>query len=694
MPNSDPSSPTAYVCDRCWQGFFNTEAYEKCFTLHHIDANYNQNRTEALATVHEINNTVCNWCAYIRNFIRDKWAPEDLITTSFSPSTISSCTPTGSNIFYLNISCHSPLGKWKGAQDPASDYVTARPLRTDINSDEAKVQIREWLRDCKEHTCCRTLHKNPSLPTRVIEVSPPGRQYARVLESKNLRGLYATLSYCWGKESFLRLDEETLPPTIRDALATARTLSIPYLWVDALCIIQDSEEDKAKETARMKEVYASSVLTIVAASAENVSAGFLYPRVHREIVHTIPVRLQPDAFGTMCINELDAVCYDERLEPISKRGWAMQEQLLSSSVLIFTSRTIMWRCRGGIKNFGDSLYFPHDLDAGYNTHDEKYSLNLHTLLLSREEACAHKDQALSCWLRLVTAYSIRVTSLERDRLNALAGLASHPSFCHALGPSYFAGLWQYNIARQLLWRTSTWHRSLAEDESFTIEKPAIYQAPSWSWASLKGGMVYFDFSYGEEETTPRVICEILDCSTTPTFPELNPFGEILSAQLRLRAPARKAWFKPSTSNVFVLSDYACDQPKGMAPKDEKVSLVEAFQIHVKDFRLRYPDVNTTEEPEAVYGTDPRNMCGTCDETEFHEYYLVLCVAINVDDQRNDAVQGLLLIEEEDERKTLVNISVVVAPAVVRMAPDSRDGSRIEKCIGFRSSSFENSPNVH
>ncbi|PGH01354.1 hypothetical protein GX51_05286 [Blastomyces parvus] len=677
--NTSSPHPKTSVCDRCWETLFNTEAYEQCFALQHNHANSNGIGTETKTTVDEIKNAVCNWCAYIRSFISNRnWASDDQIITRLTPSTLASCTPTGKNIFYLSIECHSSTtGKWGGgyslflhafttAQDPASVAVTARPLRTDTNSDAARDQIRKWLRDCKEHTCCRTSHDDSILPTRVIEVSPPGKQYARILESKSLSGRYATLSYCWGKEGFPNLtrsnymklteelDEETLPPTIRDALATTRTLSIPYLWVDALCIIQDSEEDKAKEISQMKEVYASSALTIVAASAEGVSAGFLHPRVHQETVYTIPVRLQPDVFGTMSINELDAVCYDERLEPISKRGWTMQEQFLSSSVLTFTTRTIMWKCRGGIKNFGDSLYFPHDLDSGYNDNDEKYSLNLHTLLLNPEEACANKDQALSCWLRLVTAYSIRVTSLESDRLNALAGLASHPSFYEALGPGYFAGLWQYNLARQLTWRASTWHRSLAEDESFTIERPARYQAPSWSWASLKGGIVHFGFSYDDDdETIPRVICEILDCSTTPAFPALNPFGEILSAQLRLRAPTRKAWFKPSTSNVFVLSDSACEKSKPVTLKNEKVSFAEALQKHVNDLRLKHPDVDTTEDPEALHGDDHRNICGTCDETAYHEYYLVLCVAITLEDEGNDGVEGLLLIEAEDGKGTSI-----------------------------------------
>ncbi|BDD61134.1 hypothetical protein MAP00_006205 [Monascus purpureus] len=523
------------------------------------------------------------------------------------------------------------------------------------------MQIRAWLRECKEHKCCSALHEDSILPTRVIEVSPLGRRYARVVESKNLRGLYATLSYCWGQDDFPTLtkanyaqfteglDEETLPPTIRDALATTRTSSIPYLWIDALCIIQDSEMDKAREMARMKEIYASSILTIVAAAAESVSKGFLYPRVHREILYTIPVRLQPDVFGTMSINDLDAVCYDEHCEPISKRAWAMQEQLLSNCVLTYTTRTMMWRCREGIKNFGNSLYFPHDIDTGYTAHVEKYSLNLHSLLLSQEEACAYKDKALSCWLRLVTAYSIRVTSLERDKLNALAGIASHSSFSRALGPGYFAGLWQYNLARQLTWRTSNWHRSLANGENFIFERPGRYQAPSWSWASLNGGTIHFDFSYDEDKTMPEVICAILDCSTMPAFPELNPFGEILSAQLRLRAPTRKAWFKPSTSNVLVLSEHICET-EVVDLKNETITLEEALQIHVDDFRLRHPDVNITEEQEAMHGTNYGNMCGTCDETAHRECCLVLCVAITLEDKRDDGVKGLLLIKEEDERR--------------------------------------------
>jgi hypothetical protein len=133
------------------------------------------------------------------------------------------------------------------------------------------------------------------------------------------------------------LDVPTLPPTIRDAIVTARDMGILYLWVDALCIIQDSEEDKSGEIASMQHIYASSTLTIVAASAKSVSDELHHSRIHSEPSYMILFRIQPGVFGIISINELDAACYDERFQPLAKRAWTMQEQLLAQRTLTFTT---------------------------------------------------------------------------------------------------------------------------------------------------------------------------------------------------------------------------------------------------------------------------------------------------------------------------------------------------------------------
>ncbi|KAJ6008144.1 hypothetical protein N7540_012120 [Penicillium herquei] len=443
------------------------------------------------------------------------------------------------------------------------------------------------------------------------------------------------------------LDKDFLTPTFRDAIATARTLSIPYLWIDAFCIIQDVAKDKLKEISRMNDIYGRSALTFVAASAENVHDGLFYPRVHNEPLHTIPVRSGPESFGSMSVNELDAATYDESFEPISKRAWTVQEQVMSNRVLTFTTNTMMWRCNEGSKNFDNSLFFPNYLGCGHNEFDEKYSLNLFSPALSEDEACANKDEALSCWLRLVSAYSLGTTSIENDKLNALAGIASRPSFSRALGPGYYAGVWQYELARQLTWSTSRSHRILAEDENFNFYRPKNYRAPSWSWASVEGGKVNFDFYYDEQDEEPReILCDILECSTLPANPELNPFGEVSSAKLRLQGPTRLAWFNPLTSNIFILpeSTYSASTALGMG--DSIVKFEAALKKHTDEFVKAHPDEDIAEDPELLDGTYFRNVEGTCDEARLREPVLVLCAGITLARGLDDGVSGLLLVKSD------------------------------------------------
>ncbi|KAJ5722929.1 hypothetical protein N7488_000964 [Penicillium malachiteum] len=406
-----------------------------------------------------------------------------------------------------------------------------------------------------------------------------------------------------------------LPPTIRDAVLTARILSIPYLWIDAFCVLQDVEEDKLKEISRMNNIYGCSALTIVAASTESVYDGLFYPRIHNERLHTIPVRFGPGNFGSMSVNELDAATYDESFEPISKRAWTAQEQVMSNRVLTFTTNTMIWRCNEGSKN--------------------------------EDEACANKDKALSCWLRLVSSFSLGTTSLENDKLNALAGVASRPSFSHTVGPEYYAGMWQYELARQLTWSTSRSHLTLAEDETFHFYRPENYRAPSWSWASVEGGKLKIEFYYDEEDEEPRkVLCDILECSTLPAHPELNPFGEVSSAQLRLQGPARLAWFNPITSNVFILPESISLASTALDMGDSVITFEEALQKHTDEFVKAHPDEDIAEDPELLNGTCFRNVEGICDETRLREPVLVLAVGITLAKGLDDGVRGLLLVKND------------------------------------------------
>ena len=74
------------------------------------------------------------------------------------------------------------------------------------------------------------------------------------------------------------IDIRVLGQRVRDAIQVTHRLRIEYLWVDALCIKQDTDEDKANELAQMGNIYRDAYLTITASSATKASTGFLETR--------------------------------------------------------------------------------------------------------------------------------------------------------------------------------------------------------------------------------------------------------------------------------------------------------------------------------------------------------------------------------------------------------------------------------
>jgi hypothetical protein len=100
---------------------------------------------------------------------------------------------------------------------------------------------------------------------------------------------FASLSYCWGdnqshgiiclQKNVVELeggiDLNKLSKSIQEAVWLTRQLGILFLWVDALCIIQDDPEDMQREIRKMGNIYAKATLVISASTAENAAQGFL-----------------------------------------------------------------------------------------------------------------------------------------------------------------------------------------------------------------------------------------------------------------------------------------------------------------------------------------------------------------------------------------------------------------------------------
>jgi hypothetical protein len=104
------------------------------------------------------------------------------------------------------------------------------------------------------------------------------------------KGQYAALSHCWGGSQPLRTLTENLddmktgiewiclPNTFQDGITVACRLKILYIWIDSLCIIQDSKEDWEIESSKMWAYYNNAYITISASSSPNSLTPILRQR--------------------------------------------------------------------------------------------------------------------------------------------------------------------------------------------------------------------------------------------------------------------------------------------------------------------------------------------------------------------------------------------------------------------------------
>ncbi|KAH8589841.1 heterokaryon incompatibility protein-domain-containing protein, partial [Bisporella sp. PMI_857] len=304
---------------------------------------------------------------------------------------------------------------------------------------------------------------------------------------------YAALSYCWGSTEFVTLsksnissfkagiDINTLPETIHDAIQVARSLRIPYLWVDSLCIIQDSLEDKAEEISKMSEIYQNATITLSAASSKDSFQGILSKR------EDVESAIQPKSkgLGTVLLS-LDPYCgYITRNftdSPISQRAWTLQESLLSPRLLVFDTGPLQWKCLQRSSIYGLDSPSKNNLMSRALADPLLDSDLRHKFLAIRhpEGSYVRKDaQSVCAWLEIVTTYTSRAMKNAEDRLLALSGIAAQ--WKQITGWTYISGIWVEIFPNCLQWRYD-FSRDAAGSNS--ISRPGRYRAPSWSWASI------------------------------------------------------------------------------------------------------------------------------------------------------------------------------------------------------------------
>jgi hypothetical protein len=305
-----------------------------------------------------------------------------------------------------------------------------------------------------------------------------------------------------------RIPSEAIPKTFRDAIDVCRYIGLDFLWIDSLCIIQDNKADWEKESVAMTQVYGECELNIAATAAEDASVGCFLDRPKHWIFlfgdakdnHAIyPPRKELDLYVCLPCSWKAPV-----RNALGKRAWVIQERYLSRRTLHFTDTQVFWEC-------DEKATFEFDYNGWLNyTHEDS----------DKEFRLERRPLTRSSWETILHRYSAAHLTKASDRLVAIAGLAK--SIQDVTHEDYIAGMWrgQLEDPSQLLWN--------ACDDN--IRDPEL-TAPSWSWASLLGGICLPDFEQAQLERATK-FAVFYDLHFEYASPD--KFGSVNNAVLRLR----------------------------------------------------------------------------------------------------------------------------------------------------------------
>jgi hypothetical protein len=411
--------------------------------------------------------------------------------------------------------------------------------------------IKKCLGDCLGHDLC----PKPvivTLPTRVIDCNDPCKPRLLITKGSSSKALYTTLSYVWGEDQPHRttaenlkkyqsgIDSDFIPATIQDAIRVTRFLGLRYLWVDSFCILQDSESDKAAEISKIHVYFRDSYITIIAASAGSVSQGFLQQTPSYTFpVTKLPYVIDDETVGTISVVNDDDIYphyidpdtggMEQHQDPTSTRAWCLEERVLSPRRLIFRVHALRYECHTTSININGSVVGAMDGDSlryvrygGYR-HPAQLPIFGDGLFKDTPERI---NTIVLNWHDLITTYTRRIVTRPKDKLLAFGGIAEHFRQLWTqlnVMTHYAAGVWTHQLVTDLLWERDV------HDERGMQSLPALFRAPSWSWAAIDNGVV---FELSEEQAEISVQCDVGSCEVI-LKEQSHPYGEVTAGMLVL-----------------------------------------------------------------------------------------------------------------------------------------------------------------
>ncbi|KAK3898083.1 HET-domain-containing protein, partial [Staphylotrichum tortipilum] len=362
-------------------------------------------------------------------------------------------------------------------------------------------RVTRWLSHCDTHHTahCQLSPKSERLfgdfPRRLVDVE---RMCVVPFRS---RQRYAALSYVWGVAPTLRALRHNIhglqqdgvldftpwmpytlgdpvgqqtPLTIRHAMELTRHLGERFLWVDALCIIQDDDADRQHQLDRMGSIYANAYVTIVAAGGTALSGlrGIFGTTPTMERKADIPQHLTHYGMEKSLHGELIREHQRVKDSVWSQRGWTFQEQIFSRRLLILDNKSVTWECHCAVWLEGMEAVEKECQDRG---------------AVAAEGFAFSAEPNFGEYARHVTPYSRRQLTYPEDALDAFAGILSVLRET-AFKEGFICGLPVRFFEAALLWYNKG---QLKKRQAKRQGGAPVVLPPSWAWAAW-GGVVDYD----------------------------------------------------------------------------------------------------------------------------------------------------------------------------------------------------------
>ncbi|KAF2802742.1 uncharacterized protein BDZ99DRAFT_576624 [Mytilinidion resinicola] len=486
--------------------------------------------------------------------------------------------------------------------NPFLDYQAS----VNTGSDECFQLAARWMQECEttHESCCKGANES-WYPARLLDSGDGiGLDRVRLMkpELEHPLGPYATVlhhPHCDSQIKLLKRNHDdflhsiplsNLPKTWSDAMTIAKRLGIRYIWIDALCVLQDCEEEQQQNSFQESEIYRKSWVTISAAGSINDDEGCFFDRDSRTIerVHVdLPAAHGADGLQKFTLGRRVEWYFWEKLfeQPLLEKAESFQKRLFARRVLHMGRDQLFWECEKAdcCELFPSSIPRHLELHNNFATKRSyaRYRQGNATESLAHltgdgvTEAAKQQVNAV-IWESITKSYSQCTPTVPEAKLPALSNIAREMSQVFK-GDEYLAGTWKSQLPRALLWQTTGkqgTHRSQR------------YRAPSWSWASVDGEIQW------QGVPLPSYPATIDYALVSPID---DPLGRVDGGVLRI------------TSNFGLVNWRRCERCTGYTSHKDMSIPDDGYGFSHRDFSLDEPihhsafNVNLDDPSEALTG---------------------------------------------------------------------------------------------